>query len=116
MSITLEDVRAAARRIGEHVERTAFSRSQTLSALTGADVVLKFENHQFTASFKERGALNRLLALSAAERSAGVCAASAGNHAQGVAYHAQRLGIPASIVMPRFTPHVKVAQTRAFGA
>ncbi len=91
-------------------------RSRTLSGLAGAEVFLKFENHQFTASFKERGALNRLLALTPAERAAGVIAASAGNHAQAVAYHGQRLGIPVTIVMPRFTPSVKVEHTEGFGA
>jgi threonine dehydratase len=116
MSITLEDVRAAARRIGADIERTAFTRSQTLSVLTGASVFLKFENHQFTASFKERGALNRLLELTAEERSRGVIAMSAGNHAQAVAYHGRRLGIPTHIVMPKFTPNAKVEQTRVFGA
>jgi threonine dehydratase len=90
--------------------------SRTLSEVTGADVYLKFENLQFTSSFKERGALNRLAGLSEAQRRCGVIAVSAGNHAQGVAYHAQRLGIPAVIVMPRFTPAVKVERTRGFGA
>ena len=99
-----------------HRADTPCLRSRTLSDITGAEVVLKFENHQFTASFKERGALNRLLALGPEERARGVCAPSAGNHAQGVAYHAARLGIPATIVMPRFTPGVKVSQTRALGA
>ncbi len=88
----------------------------TLSARTGAEVYLKFENQQFTASFKERGALNRLLALSPAERGRGVIAMSAGNHAQALAYHGQRLGIPTCIVMPRITPNAKVEQTRVFGA
>jgi threonine dehydratase len=109
-------VRDAAAAIAGGVAATPCLRSRTLSEITGADLVLKFENHQFTASFKERGALNRLLALSAAERAAGVCAPSAGNHAQGVAYCAQRVGVAATIVMPRFTPNVKVSQTRAFGA
>jgi threonine dehydratase len=113
-------VRAAAAAFAQQVDggvvRTPFLLSRTLSQITGAEVLLKFENHQFTASFKERGALNRLRALSAAERAVGVIAPSAGNHAQGVAYHAGRLGIPATIVMPRFTPAVKVSQTRAFGA
>src|SRR5947208_13852018 len=90
--------------------------SRTLSAITGCEVFLKFENLQFTASFKERGALNKLAQLTAEERSRGVLAVSAGNHAQGVAYHAQRLGIPATIVMPRFAPAVKVENTRRFGA
>jgi threonine dehydratase len=84
--------------------------------VTGAGVFLKFENHQFTASFKERGALNKLLSLTAAESAKGVIACSAGNHAQGVAYHAHRLGIPAVIVMPRYTPYVKVEHTQKHGA
>ncbi len=89
--------------------------SRTLSQITGAEVYLKFENLQFTASFKERGALNKLALLTPAQRSSGVIAVSAGNHAQGVAYHAERLGIPAVIVMPRFTPTVKIERTRGFG-
>ncbi|PWG61389.1 threonine ammonia-lyase [Sediminicurvatus halobius] len=116
MPVTLDDIRAAARRIGGAVLHTACSRSQVLSRLTGAELFLKFENHQFTAAFKERGALNRLLALTEAERRRGVIAMSAGNHAQAVAYHAERLGIAATIVMPRHTPNVKVRNTRAFGA
>ncbi|HEX4986359.1 MAG TPA: threonine ammonia-lyase [Burkholderiales bacterium] len=116
MPVTLQSVREAAAAIAGAVAETAFAPSRTLSEVTGAQVWLKFENHQFTASFKERGALNKLLSLDAAQRAAGVIAVSAGNHAQGVAYHAKRLGIPAVIVMPRFTPHVKVEQTRAFGA
>jgi threonine dehydratase len=87
-----------------------------LSRITGADIFLKFENLQFTASFKERGALNKLQSLSEGQRRAGVIAASAGNHAQGVAYHAQRLGISAVIVMPRYTPGVKIEHTREYGA
>ena len=90
--------------------------SRTLSEITGAEVYLKFENHQFTASFKERGALNKLMSLDAKQRAKGVIACSAGNHAQGVAYHAHRLGIPATIVMPRYTPFVKVEQTQKHGA
>jgi threonine dehydratase len=90
--------------------------SRTLSHITGAKVYLKFENLQFTAAFKERGALNRLLALTPLQRRRGVIAMSAGNHAQGVAYHAKRLNIPAVIVMPQHTPNVKVAHTRAHGA
>ncbi len=90
--------------------------SRTLSQITGAEIYLKFENLQFTASFKERGALNKLSRLTPEQRASGVIAVSAGNHAQGVAYHAQRLGIPAVIVMPRFTPTVKVERTRGFGA
>lgn len=116
MSITLADIEAAAGVLAGHIARTPCLHSRTLSEITGAEVWLKFENHQFTASFKERGALNKLVSLDAAQRAAGVIAVSAGNHAQGVAYHARRLGIPAVIVMPRFTPHVKVEQTRAHGA
>ena len=114
--VSAADVRAAAIRLAGQIENTPCLHSRTLSAITGAEVWLKFENLQFTASFKERGALNRLLALEAAERARGVIAVSAGNHAQGVAYHAQRLGIPAVIVMPAFTPTVKVERTRGFGA
>ena len=109
-------VRAAAALIKGAVERTPRLHSRTLSKLTGANIWLKFENLQFTGSFKERGALNRLMALDAAARQRGVIAMSAGNHAQGVAYHAQRLGIRSLIVMPRFAPTVKVEHTRAFGA
>jgi len=116
VSVDLESVRAAARAIDGSVVKTPCLHSRTLSNITGARVYLKFENHQFTASFKERGALNRLLALDTAQRTSGVIAVSAGNHAQGVAYHSQRLKIPAVIVMPRFTPHVKVIHTRNFGA
>jgi len=116
MPVSLRAVRDAAIAISGAVLDTACLPSRTLSAIAGAEVYLKFENHQFTASFKERGALNKLLSLDAAQRRAGVIAVSAGNHAQGVAYHASRLQIPAVIVMPRFTPHVKVEQTRAFGA
>jgi len=113
---TIEDIRAAAARIRGAVERTPFHHSRTLSQLAGAQIFLKFENLQFTASFKERGALNRLLCLSAAERRRGVIAASAGNHAQGVAYHAARLEMRAVIVMPRGTPNVKVNATQVHGA
>ncbi len=116
MSVTPEDIARARERIAGHVERTPFSRSATLSAIAGAEIFVKFENQQFTASFKERGALNKLLQLGAEERAAGVIAVSAGNHAQGVAYNAQRLGIPATIVMPATTPLTKVTHTRAFGA
>jgi threonine dehydratase len=116
VSLTLEDVRAAARVIEGQVLVTPCLKSRTLSAIVGAEVWLKFENHQFTASFKERGALVKLASLDAAQRAAGVIAVSAGNHAQGVAFHASRLGIPAVIVMPRHTPHVKVEHTRVHGA
>jgi len=116
MTVTLASIEDAARVIAGGVARTPCLVSRTLSALTGATVALKFENHQFTASFKERGALNALSALSPTERARGVIAVSAGNHAQGVAYHARRLGIPVVMVMPRFTPHVKVERTREHGA
>jgi threonine dehydratase len=116
MTVTPKDVQAAAIAIRGSVVDTPCLHSRTLSQITGAEVYLKFENHQFTASFKERGALNKLLSLSDEERSRGVIAASAGNHAQGLAYHAKRLGIPATIVMPRFTPNVKVEHTRGHGA
>src|SRR6478609_8264084 len=99
LPVSLADIRAAAAAIDGAVLRTPMRHSRTLSEIAGAEVFLKFENRQFTASFKERGALNRLLQLTAAERSRGVVAMSAGNHAQGVAYHAGRLGIPATIVM-----------------
>ncbi|HXI37902.1 MAG TPA: threonine ammonia-lyase [Burkholderiales bacterium] len=114
--VSIEDIRSAAARIAGAVERTPLVHSRTLSNLTGAEVYLKLENLQFTASFKERGALNKLLSLSAAERKRGVIAMSAGNHAQAVAYHAARLGIPASIVMPRGSPNTKIRNTRVHGA
>ncbi len=114
--IELADIRAAAERLRGQVLDTPFVESRTISQITGAQVFLKFENLQFTASFKERGACNKLVQLSDEERSRGVIAMSAGNHAQGVAYHAQRLGLRAVIVMPRFTPGVKVERTRSFGA
>ena len=113
---TIDDIRAAAERIKGAVIRTPMLVSQTLSEIVGAEVWLKFENLQFTAAYKERGALNKLLQLSPEERQRGVIAASAGNHAQAVAYHAKRLGIPAVIVMPESTPTVKVTQTAGFGA
>jgi threonine dehydratase len=116
MALTLDDIRAAQTRVSPHVLNTPFVPSRTLSEICGCEVFLKFENLQFTASFKERGALNKLAQLGADERKRGVLAVSAGNHAQGVAYHAQRMGIPATIVMPKFTPAVKVERTRAFGA
>jgi threonine dehydratase len=114
--ITLDEIRAAAQAIKGEVVETPCLHSRTLSNITGADVYVKFENLQFTASFKERGALNTLKSLSAEEAKRGVIAMSAGNHAQGVAYHAGRLGIPATIVMPASTPFTKVTHTRAFGA
>jgi threonine dehydratase len=110
------DIERAAQRLQAHLLRTPFVASHTLSDITGAQVYLKFENLQFTASFKERGACNKLAQLTAEECARGVIAMSAGNHAQGVAYHAQRLGIRAVIVMPRFTPGVKIERTRGFGA
>jgi threonine dehydratase len=113
---TIDDIRAAEQRIKGAVIRTPMLVSRTLSELIGAEVWLKFENLQFTAAYKERGALNKLLQLSGEERSRGVIAASAGNHAQAVAYHAKRLGIPAVIVMPEPTPTVKVTQTEGHGA
>ncbi|MBX9927179.1 MAG: pyridoxal-phosphate dependent enzyme, partial [Hyphomicrobiaceae bacterium] len=116
LPVALADVTAARERIRGAVLDTDFDHSRTLSEMTGADVWLKFENLQFTASFKERGALNRLLLLSPDERSRGVIAMSAGNHAQGVAYHAKRLGIPVTIIMPEGTPTVKIENTRHHGA
>src|SRR5499426_1278243 len=116
MSPSLEDIRSAARRLQGAIERTPLVHSRTLSNLAGAEVFLKFENLQFTASFKERGALNKLLSLSAAERKRGVIAMSAGNHAQAVAYHAARLGIPALIVMPKGSPNTKIRNTEVHGA
>ena len=113
---TIDDIRAAARLINGAVERTPTRRSDTLSRITGADVHLKFENLQYTASFKERGALNKLLSLTADEKKRGVAAMSAGNHAQGVAYHGGRLGIPVTIVMPEGTPFTKIKHTKDFGA
>src|SRR6185503_7476078 len=112
----LDDIRAAAARIAGAVERTPCLHSRTLSRITGAEVWLKFENLQFTAAFKERGALNKLLVLGEAGRKRGVIAMSAGNHAQGVAYHAARLGTRAVIVMPRGTPNNKVRSTQVHGA
>lgn len=112
----IEDARAARARIAGQVENTPFLHSRTLSSIAGCDLVLKFENLQFTASFKERGALNKLLSLDDDERARGVIAVSAGNHAQGVAYHATRLGIPSVIVMPRFAPFVKIDNTERLGA
>ncbi len=114
--VSIEDIRAAARNIRDAVERTPTHHSRTLSKITRCEIHLKFENLQFTASFKERGALNKLRSLSAVERAGGVVAMSAGNHAQGVAYHAGRLGIPATIVMPEGTPFNKIKHTKDFGA
>jgi threonine dehydratase len=114
--IELADIRAAQARLAGQVLDTPCVESRTLSQIAGCQVFLKFENLQFTASFKERGACNKLVQLSEEQKARGVVAMSAGNHAQGVAYHAQRLGLRAVIVMPRFTPGVKVERTRSFGA
>lgn len=116
LPVSVEDIKAARERIGEHIVKTPMQYSRTLSEITGAEVWVKFENFQFTASFKERGALNRLTALSDDEKKRGVIAVSAGNHAQGVAYNASRLGIPATIVMPLGTPFNKIEHTRKHGA
>lgn len=116
MTLTLKDIQDAASRISSATINTRFEQSQTLSAMAGNELYLKFENFQFTASFKDRGALNKLLVLQRQGEVKGVIAMSAGNHAKAVAYHAQRLGIPATIVMPRNTPNVKVQDTKDFGA
>lgn len=113
--LTANDVRAAAERIAGKVVRTPTMHSSTLSAITGAEIWLKFENLQFTAAYKERGALNALLLLSEERKKRGVIAASAGNHSQGLSYHGTRLGVPVTIVMPRTTPMVKVMQTESVG-
>jgi threonine dehydratase len=114
--VTIDDVRAAHARVAPSIVRTPIMRSRTLSELTGANVWIKFENLQFTAAYKERGALNKLMLLSDEAKALGVIAASAGNHAQGLAYHGARLGIPVTIVMPKSTPTVKVQQTEGHGA
>ena len=116
MNVTAQDVMAAAAAIRGSISATPCLHSRTLSELADAGIWLKFENLQFTGSFKERGALNKLSSLAPEAAARGVVTASAGNHAQGVAYHARRLGVAASIVMPQHTPHVKVERTRAFGA
>jgi threonine dehydratase len=113
--LTIDDVRAAARRIEGAVVRTPIAHSKTLSRITGAEIWLKFENHQFTAAYKERGALNALLMMDETQRKRGVIAASAGNHSQGLSYHGTRLGVPVTIVMPKTTPMVKVMQTEQVG-
>ncbi|MEX2008753.1 MAG: threonine ammonia-lyase, partial [Dongiaceae bacterium] len=116
-SVTIDDVRAAAAAIAGQVVRTPAVSARRLAEATGAaELVLKLENLQYTGSFKDRGALNKLLSLGPKQAAAGVIAMSAGNHAQGVAYHAQRLGIPATIVMPQGTPFNKVERTRGYGA
>jgi len=114
--IQLNDIEQARQALKGQIVETPFTHSRTLSEILGAEIWLKFENLQFTASFKERGAYNRMRSLTAAQRKNGVITMSAGNHAQGVAYHAQRMNIPAVIVMPKFTPTVKVANTRRLGA
>ena len=116
MTVTFDAIKAARARLSSAVARTPLTRSETLSTALGADLYLKFENLQFTASFKERGALNKLLLLDQDQRRQGVIAMSAGNHAQALAYHGSRLGIDVTIVMPRHTPNAKVEQTRVFGA
>ena len=116
LPVTLRDVEAAAATLAGFIKRTSFDHGRTLSDITGAEIWLKFENLQFTATFKERGALNRLAALSVEQRKRGVIAASAGNHAQGVAYHAARPSIPATIFVPIGTPTVKIENTRRHGA
>ena len=115
-TIALSDIVAAREVLKGHVANSPCMYSRTLSEITGAEVYLKFENLQFTASFKERGALNKLVSLTTEQKKNGVIAASAGNHAQGVSYHATRLGIPSTIVMPKFTPNVKVEMTQRHGA
>ena len=115
-TVTLNDIQAAREVLKGHVANSPCMYSRTLSEITGAEVYLKFENLQFTASFKERGALNKLVSLNAEQKKQGVIAASAGNHAQGVSYHATRLGIPSTIVMPKFTPNVKIEMTQRHGA
>jgi threonine dehydratase len=114
-TLALADIRAAAGRIAGAVVRTPTQLSRTLSEITGAEIWLKFENQQFTAAYKERGALNALLLMEPEQRARGVIAASAGNHAQGLSYHGSRLGVPVTIVMPRTTPTVKVMQTESVG-
>ncbi len=114
--ITFNEIQCAAIALKGAIVATPLNISRTLSKMTGAEIYLKFENLQFTASFKERGALNKLVNLSDAQKQKGVIAASAGNHAQGVAYHGSRLGIPTTIVMPVNTPFVKVSQTKEHGA
>jgi threonine dehydratase len=116
MSLSLTDIRAAAAQIKGRMEETPCRLSKTLSEITGAEIYLKFENLQYTASFKDRGSLVKLLSLPDDERRNGVIAMSAGNHAQGVAHHASQLGVPATIVMPEGTPNIKIRQTELLGA
>lgn len=114
--ITLEDIHKASQLLKGNIERTPFRKAVTLSNIAGIETWFKFENSQFTATFKERGAYNKLVQLSDSEKNSGVVAMSAGNHAQGIAFHAHRLGIPATIVMPKNTPFVKVQHTETLGA
>ncbi len=114
--ITLEDIQKASQLLKGNIERTPFRKAVTLSNIAGIETWIKFDNFQFTATFKERGAYNKLVQLSSSEKNNGVVAMSAGNHAQGIAYHAHRLGIPATIVMPKNTPFIKVEHTKALGA
>src|SRR5688500_10968304 len=116
LPVSANDVVRAAAAIAGHVIRTPTTASRTLSEICGADVVIKFENLQFTASYKERGALNKLLALSDAQRAAGVVTMSAGNFAQAIAYHATRLNISSTVVMPVTTPNIKASRTSVLGA
>ena len=116
MTVVFSDIQAAQARIAGQVDRTPVRQSRRLSQLTGAEVWVKYDNLHFTGSFKERGALNRLLSLTPEERERGVVAASAGNHAQALAYHGGRLGIPVTIVMPEGTPFTKIDGTRSHGA
>ncbi len=116
MSVTLDDIRAARERIGSHIYHSPCPYSLSLSRLCDAEIYCKLDHLQMTGSFKERGARNRLMALSADQKATGVIAASAGNHALGLAYHGQLLGVPVTVVMPKWAPIVKVANTRSFGA
>ena len=116
MTVTVQDIKDAAKTIEGHVIRTPALRSGRLSEDLGFDLILKLENMHTTGSFKERGAVNKLSSLTKEQRTKGVIAMSAGNHAQGVAYHAMRMGVPATIVMPDFAPITKVERTRSFGA
>ncbi|WP_434405682.1 threonine ammonia-lyase [Sphingobium sp. DN12] len=116
LPVTVDDILAARTRISGSIVKTPTLISQTFSQMVGCNVYLKFENLQFTAAYKERGALNRLLQLDEAAKAKGVIGASAGNHAQGLAYHGKRLGVPVTIVMPTTTPIVKVTQTQGHGA
>ena len=115
-AVTFADIEAAAERIAGRIVPTSLPFSQRLSEAFGQQLWIKAENRQYTSSFKERGALNKLMLLSETERRRGVFAASAGNHAQGLAYHATRLGVPSTIVMPEGTPFVKIERTQSFGA